>query len=48
MWALADIGNGESKKILIEVSKTENAEISSYAKKRLDKWEDEQHRKANN
>ncbi len=48
VWALADIGNGESKKILIEVSKTENAEISSYAKKRLDKWEDEQHRKANN
>lgn len=45
VWALADIGNKKAKKILIEVSKTDNDEISNYAQKRIDNWEKEQHRK---
>ena len=46
VWALADIGNEKAKKILMEVSETKNPKIASYAKKRLEKWEDEKHRKA--
>jgi hypothetical protein len=30
----------------MEVSETKNPEIASYAIKRLEKWEDEKHRKA--
>jgi len=38
IWALADIGNAESRKALIELTKNQDAEIAGYAQKRIDNW----------
>ena len=44
-WALADIGTQEAKSKLEKIALSENPLIAGYAKKRLDQWEDEPHRK---
>jgi hypothetical protein len=44
-WALADIGTNEARTRLEQLAKGENPSIARYAKKRLDHWEDERHRK---
>jgi hypothetical protein len=46
-WALADIGTEEAKSKLAILSKSDNPRIAGYAKKRLDNWESEMHRKGN-
>jgi hypothetical protein len=44
-WALADIGTVDAKRRLERLAACENAQISAYAQKRLDRWEDEKERK---
>lgn len=44
-WALADIGTHGAREKLILLSKIDDEEIANYAKKRLDNWEIEKHRK---
>jgi hypothetical protein len=44
-WALADIGNDESKKALLELTKHNDKEIAAYAQKRIDNWVKEKDRK---
>lgn len=44
-WALADIGTESARAHLQTLSKTENATIAAYAKKRLDSWNRELARK---
>ena len=44
-WTLADIGTSEAKSKLEVLAKSENPEIASYARKRLDRWDDELHPK---
>lgn len=44
-WALADIGTAKAKDKLISLSLNSNEYIAQYAKKRLDNWEKELHRK---
>ncbi|RZJ73210.1 hypothetical protein [Flavobacterium sp.] len=48
VWALADIGTGEAKAALTEISKNEDPKVAGYAQKRLDKWTIEVSRKNNN
>lgn len=45
IWALADIGTPEARERLTEVTKTANATVAAYARKRLDRWEQELPRK---
>lgn len=45
-WALADIGTPDAKKQLERLAECSNQTISGYARKRLDHWDDELHRKA--
>ena len=44
-WALADIGTPEARERLQELASGQNATIAAYARKRLDRWEQELHRK---
>ncbi|QDT71662.1 HEAT repeat domain-containing protein [Lacipirellula limnantheis] len=44
-WALADIGTPEAKARLVQLAASENPLIAGYAKKRLDRWHDEQNSK---
>ncbi len=44
-WALADIGTPEAKTKLVQLAASENPLIAGYAKKRLDRWDDERKRK---
>jgi hypothetical protein len=44
-WALADIGTSRAKTKLEELALSENQLVAGYAKKRLDRWEDEEPRK---
>ena len=43
-WALADIGSPKSREKLQILSGSENELIAGYAKKRLERWEDERKR----
>lgn len=44
-WALADIGTPEARARLVQLAASENPLLAGYAKKRLDRWDDEQNRK---
>jgi len=44
-WALADIGTVEAKQRLEQLAGSENPTIAAYARKRLDRWEEERERK---
>jgi hypothetical protein len=44
-WALADIGTPEAISRLRTLAEHSNAQIAEYAKKRLDRWDDELTRK---
>jgi hypothetical protein len=44
-WALADIGTPKAKACLLELARGSNTTIAGYAKKRLDHWDEELHRK---
>ncbi len=44
-WALADIGTPEARARLVQLAGSENPLLASYAKKRLDRWDDERNRK---
>ncbi len=44
-WALADIGTEDAKAALNDLAATENKIIAGYARKRLENWEQERHRK---
>jgi hypothetical protein len=44
-WALADIGTPEARAHLENLAGVDDAEIASYAQKRLDNWDDELGRK---
>lgn len=44
-WALADIGTKEAKDALEELSTSPDTERSGFARKRLENWESELHRK---
>jgi hypothetical protein len=44
-WALADIGTSESKDALLELASSGDSIIAEYAKRRIDKWEEELNRK---
>ncbi len=46
-WALADIGTEAAKKALEKLAANEDLEIAGFAQKRLDNWQNEQHRKKN-
>lgn len=44
-WALADIGTPDAHRALTRLAGCDNAVIAGYAKKRLDNWQAESHRK---
>jgi len=44
-WAFADIGTPEAKAKLEQLASSENSLVAGYAKKRLDRWDDEKPRK---
>lgn len=44
-WALADIGTQEAQSALTRIASSSNSIVASYAKKRLESWQDELHRK---
>lgn len=44
-WAIADIGTNEAREALRRIANCDNSTIAGYAKKRLDNWEKELHRK---
>ena len=44
-WALADIGTAEAQQRLAQLARSENLIIAGYAQKRLDRWNQELHRK---
>jgi hypothetical protein len=44
-WALADIGTSKAKTKLEQLALSENPLIAGYARKRLDRWENEKPRK---
>lgn len=44
-WALADIGSPEAQGYLRNLAAGSNKMIAAYAQKRLDRWDEEQHRK---
>lgn len=44
-WALADVGTPEAKSKLAQLAASENSVIAGYARKRLDRWDDERTRK---
>jgi HEAT repeat protein len=44
-WALADIGTQEAKTRLEQLTSNDNRLIADYAKKRLDRWDQERDRK---
>jgi HEAT repeat protein len=46
VWALADIGTPDAKQRLVELAESDDPEIASYAKRRLERWGEELHRKA--
>ena len=45
-WALADIGTPEAKAKLEALAREGNELVAGYARKRLDRWDAELHRKA--
>jgi len=44
-WALADIGTPEARAYLEEIAQQANEMVSGFARKRLDNWDSELHRK---
>jgi hypothetical protein len=44
-WALADVGTTEAQQALERIANCDNPVIAAYAKKRLDNWQKELHRK---
>lgn len=46
-WALADIGTPQARACLERLAAEPDPQVAEYAKKRLDHWEAESHRKAN-
>ncbi|MDB6067871.1 MAG: hypothetical protein JWR26_4079 [Pedosphaera sp.] len=44
-WALADIGTPEARTRLEMLAQHRSSQIAGYAKKRLERWNDERHRK---
>ena len=44
-WALADIGTPQARESLHLLATNPNPNIAAYARKRLDRWEEELHRK---
>ena len=45
VWALADIGTDDARQRLVELAESDDAELASYAKRRLERWEQELRRK---
>ena len=45
-WALADIGTPEAQAKLQALAREDNELVAGYARRRLDRWENELHRKA--
>jgi hypothetical protein len=45
VWALADIGTEDAKHRLLEIAESDDRELASYAKRRLERWREELHRK---
>jgi len=44
-WALADIGTTEARSKLQKLAQSQNILVTQYAQKRLDRWDEERHRK---
>ena len=44
-WALADIGTDAARARLEELARSSNSKICGYARKRLESWQEEIHRK---
>lgn len=44
-WALADIGTPEARASLERLAESPESNLTSYARRRLDNWDEERHRK---